>query len=533
MKRSLLLAASIALSFAVTSCKSNDSNTPTINVTGAVMASLVEGSTVSLGNASATTAADGTYSLDVAESALAEVMLFTATGGTFTDESTGAATTLGGNGLQAAIAAGDVDATNNVVVMTPASTIVAHAATNSDAGLAAGLAQANADFEAAFGYAVDTATIPANANDAPAGTETDAELLAGLRAAAFSELTNALTGDASTQADVLEALGQDLSDGTLDGQQNGTAVALGAGTLPADIQNKYENAYMNFYQGGNNQTGLGPDQIDSPPFSTVATSASYKVTYVAGMMDAMQGKTMFSVTVTDLNGNALATAPTVSMMPMMYMNGMSHTTPDEGCVNVDATTWNCTIWYLMASGMNGMSMGYWDLGVKITDAAMNMEMVHFYPDVMMAMGDTAKATLKGQADTITNMMGMPEGRKYHIFKETVDAAGNTFGVYVAVMESMMSMPELDVAGMTLNAGTASELIVTTVLVEASLDGATWITLAAGANPGHYTVTNFGLTAGTTTDVFVRLIVNGEQKTTDGAAPAGDGTNDYATFTVTP
>ena len=29
-----------------------------------------------------------------------------------------------------------------------------------------------------------------------------------------------------------------------------------------------------------------------------------------------------------------------------------------------------------------------------------------------------------------------------------------------------------------------------------------------------------------------MAVNGEQKTTNGSSPAGDGSNDYATFTLT-
>ena len=96
----------------------------------------------------------------------------------------------------------------------------------------------------------------------------------------------------------------------------------------------------------------------------------------------------------------------------------------------------------------------------------------------------------------------------------------------------MSYPAVFV-GATMNSGTAYELTVASMSVEVSTDATSWTT-ATDNGDGHWTVTGIsGLTDGVAGTLYVRLTVNGEQKTADGAAPMGDGSNDYAQFTVTP
>jgi hypothetical protein len=65
-------------------------------------------------------------------------------------------------------------------------------------------------------------------------------------------------------------------------------------------------------------------------------------------------------------------------------------------------------------------------------------------------------------------------------------------------------------------------------VEASTDGgATWVP-AVDVTKGHWGI---GLSSFTTGTVYVKMNVNGEDKTTDGNAVSG--ANGYATFIVTP
>jgi hypothetical protein len=106
-------------------------------------------------------------------------------------------------------------------------------------------------------------------------------------------------------------------------------------------------------------------------------------------------------------------------------------------------------------------------------------------------------------------------------------------MFVAANESMMSYPGVSV-GAILNSGDMSyELTVGSMSVEVSSNQADWVMASDNGN-GHWSATGIGgLTDGMTGTLYVRVIVNGEQKTTDGMAPAGDGSNDYAMFTVTP
>ncbi len=535
----------IPLAGFLTACgsSSNDEGTDTTTVTGSVTAAPVEGASVvardTAGNTLAgpvSTAADGTYTLRIANASLASDLLLESSGGTYTDEATGLSVTAGT--LAAHIAGGSL-LTTAQVHMTPATTIVRDLVQTHGMSLNA----AQSAFETAFGFGAETSVAPVDATDPTAGAS-DAQLLAGLRAAAFSQLTMDLGLTTTEQFDLLPALAEDLAVGSLDGiGANGAVTVAGSTLLPADIQNRFSQAMVGFHAGAHNNTDLSNDKIGAVPFAKLALSDSYKVEYLSGMMETMAGKTAFKLRVSNLADDTAAAGLNLSLMPMMYMaSGMMHSSPIGGCSeSATAGEYDCTVYYLMASAMsNGMSMGYWQLKVMI--GGMMGESVTFSPAVMMAMGDTAKVTLRGQtgSDMIAGMamdggMAMAENRSYYLFKDSLGGmTGNhTLTLFVAAKESMMSYKAVS-AGTLLNSGDAAyELTVASMAVEISTDGSTWLEASNSGN-GLWTATGItGLTDGTTSNVHVRLTINGEQKTTNGATPVGDGSNDYGTFMLTP
>ena len=513
---------------------SSDDDVDTKTVTGSVVAAPVAGATVVArdvnGNQIAgpvTTGSDGSYSLDFSDDDFSGAIIFESTGGSFDDEASGLTGRTAGV-LAAHVTAGDLSA-GAEVHLTPASTIVRDLVANHGKNLA----EAESAFESAFGFAADSSMAPADAT-APAAGATQAQLLAGLRAAAFSQMAMDMGLSSEQQFDLLPALARDLSDGELDGEDATGAVTItGSTMLPADARNRFSQAMVNFRESGNDETGLANTEIGILPFAKVALSSSYRVEYVPNpMMGAMEGKTMFTLNISDASGNPVSEM--VSLMPMMHMATMNHASPVDGCSETAPGEYACTVYYLMGSSMmGGMSMGYWQLKVMV--GGMMGESVTFSPSVMMAMGDTAKATLKGQSgDQIAGMM-MPENRSYYLFKDALTGmTGNhTFNLFVAARESMMSFPAVSV-GTVLNSGDATyELTVASVVVEVSTDGTNWIATTDNGS-GHWSATSIsGLTNDVAGTLYVRLTVNGEQKTADGATPAGDGTNDYAQFTVTP
>jgi hypothetical protein len=160
---------------------------------------------------------------------------------------------------------------------------------------------------------------------------------------------------------------------------------------------------------------------------------------------------------------------------------------------------------------------------------MTGEATTFYPNVGMAMGDTVSASLYGPSDIINVTTGT-ENRKYYLFKESIiSAATPTLNLYIAHDEGMkMSFkPAFNGAILSDPNGT-----ITSMSVRASTDKINWSTSNVDNANGHWSLSGIsGLASGVTTTIYVELIVNTEQKTTSGAAPSG--TNDYASFQVTP
>lgn len=266
-------------------------------------------------------------------------------------------------------------------------------------------------------------------------------------------------------------------------------------------------------------------------------AAVYKVEYVpgTGMNAPQQGKTAFQLNITKTSDNSPAAGLTPTLSFTMHMtSGDTHTTPAD-LVSESTTTpglYNCTAYYLMASGA---TMGTWDMVVTVGG-----ETTTFHPDVAMAMGTTTvRATLKGVTDKILSSSTgtATENRTYYLFNDGLTSAmgSYTFKLFIAAKESMMSMPAIG-NGSTLHNETNSAWTISSMTVDASTDGSTWLPATEGSVDGHWSVPGLSnLTSGATGTIYVRTSVgNGtavEQKTTDGMAVSG--ANGYASFTVTP
>lgn len=261
----------------------------------------------------------------------------------------------------------------------------------------------------------------------------------------------------------------------------------------------------------------------------------YIVEYVpgTGMKAPKQGRTAFQLKITKTADGSAATglSPQVTLL-MTMTNGDKHSTPmDSLAESATPGTYDCTVYYLMASGPN---MGTWEMTVKVDG-----ETTKFTPDVAMAMGtDTAMAKLKGQSDLISMPTGT-EKRSYYLFNDGLVSGmtSTTLKLFIAAKEGMMSFPALASGGTTtLKDENGVSWTADPIIVEASTDAATWVA-AANSKGGHWSVPfTTGIVSGATNTLYVRLSVgkNGgaaEQKTIDGAAVAG--VNGYQTILATP
>lgn len=517
----LALAVSCSLTL-LSGCGSSNSAAPAnATISGTIVAAPVSGADVSVVDVDGLLVAEtektdaaGKYTdLVIPHGSLAQDLIVKSTGGAFIDEATG---NDGIAGEMLAYVSADSLSNGDSVSVTPGSTIVANLIMNHGKSLV----EAETAFFAGFGYKPDTSVIPVDAT-VPAVDASDEAKLAGLRAAAFSQLAKGLGLSQNDQFKMFLALAQDLSNGKLDGQDadgviviESTDPAIGSVTLPADMLKRSTNALLAFQTGGNSEMGL---------------TSTYRIAYEPAM--AMAGKSTFTFKITNRSDDSPATGLKPMVMPMMYMSAHSHTTPLTDVTEIDPGTYTATIYYLMPSSMEGASMGTWDLAVKVED-----ETVHFYPGVMMAMGDTAMVRLKGVEDTVTDMNGLTVSRTYIIFKESLmpmmGTPGNyQFKVFVAAQESMMSFPA--VFDGSLLSGNPLD-----ATVEFSDDnGVNWKTVNDG-DDGIWSVSGLKLTEteDETGEIRIRLTINDtvydEMKTTKGEIRVED-VNDYQTFTVTP
>jgi hypothetical protein len=524
----------------------NDSNdgsqdSENLTVSGSVFASPVASASVTVkdvnGNIVAgpvSTNGNGNYHIEIPNEAVNSALVFESSGGAFADEASGDADVAAG--VMAAHVTANTLSAGAQVHMTPGATVVQRLV--SEHGYT--YSEAENTFNNAFGYIPDCALAPTSAVNPDADAD-DTQKLAGLRAAAFSQLALKLGLTSAQQFDLYASLADDLADGSLDGQGEAGAVPIGSTqqVLPEDIHNQFVQALLEFRSGGNDHTGLANNAIGQLPFAKVALTDSYRAEYIPGTMGAMEGKTQFTLSVTDRGTGDPVPGLDIMLMPMMNMAMHQHSTPVDSITDNGDGTYSASVYYLMASSMmNGMSMGYWQLTAKL--GGVNGEPAVFYPKVMMNMGsDSVQARLKGQDDLIPGMgMGdtvMPENRTYYLFNNGISGStdDHTFHLFIAAKESMMSYPAIE-TGLTLNAGDVDyELVIASVMVQVSSDASTWVDATEEGN-GHWSAAAIsGLTDNVQGILYVKLSVNGEQKTTDGNAPAGDGSNDYAMFSLTP
>ena len=513
--QALALGSVLALGGCGGSSDDNDLTSDSASIEGSIFAASVVGAQVTAldvnGNVIAgpvTTDSSGGYRISITNVNLAGDLQFVSSGGTFTDEASGLATDAA---EMSVYVAGGTLSSGDEVHATPGSTILHQLVMLH--GLTLGAAQEA--FANAFSFTPDFSVAPTDAT-APGAAASDEERLAGLRAAVMSQLALDLGFTAQQQFALMQALAEDLADGSLDGQGNNGNVMIpgNLGALAADIGNRYALAIENF-RNGNDNSGLNPTQIGTMPFARIAHSATYRFEYVAGAMAAMEGKTQFKLRVRNLADDSVASGLNLSLMPKMNMAMHTHSTPMPGnaCTEEGATgDYNCTVYYLMSSEMAGISMGYWMLNVM---AGMN-ESVTFYPGVMMGMNGNGRHQLKGVNDLLADMNGGLSARPYFLFKDEVTStmSGHDVSLFVATRESMMSFPALT-TGMTLNSGTTSQLDVTSVEVELSTDKLNWSSAVDNGN-GYYGVTGLsGLSNGVAGHVYMKLSVNGELKTTNG------------------
>lgn len=510
----------------ISACGSS-SSTPaaTTAVSGSVVAAPIAGAKVTVKNngggtvTTATSGADGSYSVNIPDASFASDLVIESVGGTYTDEATGIAGVSAGT-LSAYIAGGTLSATASTAHVTPSTTIVRN--------LVAGgktLTEANTIFNTAFGYTPDTTIKPDMASASTDATTQAAQKLAGFHEAVFSQLVKDLGLAEDHQFDLIDALTTDLLDGTLDGMQGTTAILIsGHHPMAADMQNKFELATTNWKANTLNTCGLTAADIGNLPFAKTVLTASYKVEYVAGTMAAMQGKTSFTIKVGNITTGAAVTGLTPTLTPKMHMATMSHTTPVDSVTDNGDGTYTCVVYYLMASGS---AMGYWELKV-----ALGGETAIFYPNVGMSMGDITKVNLKHSADTYTSM-GSTSVRGYPVFKESLTIMGGmgTLKLFIAAQEGMTSWPALK-TGLSLN---SAAFTVNTLAVEASTDGGTtWSAMTEQSTAGHFTLANIaGLASGTQATFLVRLTINGNVYNNSSTGTAGGTATDYATFTLTP
>ncbi len=519
------------LSGCVSDSDDNDgaANEDVSTVSGSVFAAPVAGAACnildSVGDVVAgpfVTGSDGQYSADIDDQFLNQILSVECSGGSYTDEATDELVSDAGM-LAAYVAAGGLVGGGQVHA-TPSSTIIHSMVTEHDMSLA----DAREAFNAAFGFTPDNSIAPHDATVVPSDTVPEDQLLAGVQAAAFSEMTKNLGLTPAEQFSMLKGLAGDMAYGEMDGVGSTGPVLIGDNNLqlPVDANNRFAHALASFNSGAKNKSGLPSTQLGSVPFSPVATSETYRVEY-SSMMGATVGKSDFTLNIKDHSGSSVIDQ-TVSVLPTMYMADKSHSAPHLPCISSDDGTYDCSIYYLMPSKMNGATHGYWAVEVSVGD-----EKVYFYPDVMMKMGtDTVKTKLMGQAgDQIAGMMGAdPSARNYLLFNNGLKEAGNGYAIslFIAAKESMDSFPAL-VVGSTFNA----TFTVNNVLVEVSQDaGTTWLAMSSDG-AGEWSLVLADLVANTPVDLNVRLTVNGEQKTTNGEIEAADGSNGYVTFTVTP
>lgn len=480
-------------------------------VSGSVTAGPVDGGTLTVLDASGSTVAGpvsvtgGHFTVNVPESRLSEDLTFQSSGGSFTDEATSQSTAAG---ELAAVAAGGSMASADVN-LTPATTVIKHLVKKGKT-----LAAAKTAFANAFGYTPDSAVKPEFAS----GTGvTDAQMMEGMSATAFSKLTKDMGLAPGKQFELLAKLADDLDDSTgeLDGTGSSGAVMVDGTAMPEDIAGRMEDAMIAAKDG----MGMTVDKIGKLPFAKVRFTSKYRIKYMPGMgmmSSPTNGKATFKLQVKSRTSNLPVSGLTLGLTPIMHMATKNHGTPVDSIVDNSDGTYTCTLYYLMASmGSGGAMQGFWELTVTA-----DSESVKFHPVVGMAMGtDTVRATLKDANDKIAGGMG-GSVRSYYLFKNSLSGMTNShaFKLFIATTNDMMTDYPAVSVGTTLKDQNSANWTVTTMTVDASTDGGTtWLPMTDKGG-GHWEISGMtGLTSGVAGTITVRMSINGTAKTSDGTS----------------
>lgn len=513
---SQVIAATAAASFLV-GCGSGSSSgsdtsgtSDTTEISGSVFASYVAGAQLVVTDGvnkiagPVKTDAMGGFKVSIANAQLANNLFFEATGGTYTDEAT--STKAVSSERLAVFAAANSLKAKKAVNATPASSIIEQLIAKH------GLSEEKAKefFEKAFGYVPDTSVVPVDATKKNDDASDDAKL-AGVRAAAFSQLLLNMELEPGDHKAFLDVLAEDLIDGDMDGMNGDAAVQFDGDNIRHDMAAQFSLALMNFAKSGQNKSGLNSGNVGLINFVSKAESEDYYYELTPKGM-VKEGKVTFDLTITDPATEGSPSSPIEGlqpkMMPMMYMaGGHTHSTPHTNCtVTRENGVAECTAYFLMPSMMgNGDVMGNWDL--KFTVDGENE--VHFFPKVMMAMGeDTSKLMLMGDktdSDALDDGKGNLTSRSYFIYKDSVMAMADkhTVKFFVATKDSMKSFPAL------------SELDSESRTVELKVNN----TAATSIENGVWSFNVSDMTDGEQATLKLNLTVGGEHKMLNGSADA--------------
>ena len=273
--------------------------------------------------------------------------------------------------------------------------------------------------------------------------------------------------------------------------------------------------------------GGGGSSAPAAPNPNIALTTSYKVEYVPGApANPTMGKTTFQLRITKLSDGLPADKLDVSLEPMMHMTvpmPMDHSTPVDVVTESLTTpgTYDCTVYYIMESS----SANTWELKAIISG-----ETATFSPSVT---GMISIPKLRGQTDDLITKGSGTETRTYLLLKDGPTTT-TSISLFIAAQENDKMTFSQVYSGATFTDETNSALPITNVLVDASTDLASWQSGTNGGNGGHWTLPIFPtpLSSGGTGTVYVRLFVDGKQKSTNSAlVSVPTDSNGYQTFSV--
>jgi hypothetical protein len=268
------------------------------------------------------------------------------------------------------------------------------------------------------------------------------------------------------------------------------------------------------------------------PNPNVAVTTNYQVEYVPGTpASPTMGKTTFQLRVTKLSDGTPADGLNISLAPMMYMvtgmGTMTHSTPVD-VVHESSTlgTYDCAVYYIMPSS---------DMDTWVLDAIVAGETATFSPTVG---GMISIPKLYGQSpdDLITNATGS-EPRTYFLLKDGPTTT-TSISLFIAAQENMKMHFSALYTGATLTTELDNPWSISTVAVEATTepeDSGSWVPgiKTNALEDGHWTLPILpNLSSGGTGTVYVRLLVDDVQKSTDKKLVSSPtSTYGYQTFVV--